>query len=393
MFTSTRIDGFIEKASFIRKMFEEGARLRAEHGAENVLDFSLGNPTLEPPEGFLETLRQVASDPLPGSHRYMPNTGYADVRAAVAAHLSSVLHRPLTHNHVLMTVGAAGALNTTLKAILDPGDQVVVLVPYFPEYRFYVDNHGGELRLVETAEDFDIDVAVLEAGITDKTRAVIVNSPNNPTGRVYTAERLAEVGAVLRAAEERYGRPIYLISDEPYRKISYGAEVPSLFEAHANAVVCTSHSKDLGLPGERIGFAAINPDCPGAGRLFAAMAFTNRILGYVNAPALMQRAVMHHQATTIDPALYRKKRDLFVAGLRDAGYELVVPEGAFYLFPKSPLADDVAFIRILARSLVLAVPGVGFGRSGYFRIAYCVDDASIERAIPRFARAMAEATA
>jgi aspartate aminotransferase len=310
----------------------------------------------------------------------------------VAAQLSRLHRVPGQAGHVVMTVGAAGALNCVLKAILDPGDEVVVWAPYFPEYPFYIDNHGGTLVVAETTKDFDLDVAELERKVTARTRAVIVNTPNNPTGRVYRREQLTQIGEVLAAAEARHGRPIFLLSDEPYRKIVFGVTPPSLFDAHRNAIICTSHSKDLGLPGERIGFAAINPDCEGASELFGALAFTNRILGYVNAPALMQRVVADLQDVFIDPEVYRRKRDLFVVGLRDAGYDVVEPEGAFYLFPRSPIADDVEFVKLLASKLVLTVPGVGFARAGHFRLAYCCDDSTILNALPRFAEALRDAT-
>jgi aspartate aminotransferase len=380
--------GFMEKASWIRRMFEEGARLKAAHGEENVFDFSLGNPTLEPPPAFRQALRQAVEQAPPGSHRYMPNLGYPECRAQVASHLAATHGKPLTADHVVMTVGAAGALNCTLKAILDPDDEVVVWAPYFPEYLFYADNHGGRMVVAETTDDFDLSAEALERVVGPKTRAVIVNTPNNPTGRVYSADTLAEIGQVLAQAETTHGRPIYLISDEPYRKIFYNGRLPSLYDAHRHTVICTSHSKDLGLPGERIGFAAINPDCPAAAELMGTMAFTNRILGFVNAPALMQRVVGPLQDECIDPAIYRAKRDLFVTGLREAGYEVVEPEGAFYLFPRSPIADDVAFVSQLAAQRVLAVPGRGFGRAGHFRLAYCVDDDTISRALPAMAEAL-----
>ncbi len=390
---SQKIEDFIAAASWIRRMFEEGARLVAEHGEENVYDFSLGNPTLEPPPAFDRALRRAVEDAPAGSHRYMPNPGYLEVRAKVAEALAASHGKPLGPEHVLMTVGAAGAANCTLKAVLDPDDEVIVFAPFFPEYRFYIDNHGGRMVVVETAQDFDLDVEALERALTERTRALILNSPNNPTGRIYSAEGLARLGEALRAAEQRWGRPIYLISDEPYRKIVYDVEPPSIFAAHPNAVLCTSHSKDLGLPGERIGYAAINPDCEPAAKLFGAMAFTNRILGYVNAPALMQRVVADLQTESISAEIYRKKRDLFLNGLREAGYDVIEPEGAFYLFPRSPIPDDVAFVQLLAKHLVLAVPGVGFARSGHFRLAYCVDDATIEGALPRFSDALREARA
>lgn len=390
MAISKKIQEYIENASWIRRMFEEGARLRAQHGEDNVFDLSLGNPTLEPPQEFRSALLRAVNQAPVGSHRYMANTGYPEVRSKIAAYLSRVHDKTFTENHVLMTVGAAGALNCTLKAILDPGDEVIVWAPYFPEYRFYIDNHGAKMVVAETTDDFDLDVEELERHITPATRAVIINSPNNPTGRMYSVEQLSLIGEVLARAESTGARPIYLLSDEPYRKIVFGVTAPSLFAAHRNAVVCTSHSKDLGLPGERIGFAAINPDCDEAGELFGAMAFTNRVLGYVNAPALMQRVVAELQDVTIDPEIYKGKRDFFISGLRGAGYEVVEPEGAFYLFPKSPIPDDVAFVKVLARHLVLAVPGVGFARGGHFRVAFCVDDQTLERSIPRFADARKE---
>jgi aspartate aminotransferase len=391
MYVSKKIHGFIAGASWIRKMFEEGTRLRAQHGADSVFDFSLGNPTIEPPESFKDALRRAVLEAPIGAHRYMANTGYPETRAAIAAYLTHVHERPVTENHVVMTVGAAGALNCTLKAILDPGDEVVVWAPFFPEYRFYVDNHQALLVVAETTADFDLDVDELERKMTAQTRAVIVNTPNNPTGRVYHRDRLQRVGEVLAATEKKHGRPIYLLSDEPYRKIVFGMTPPSLFHAHRNSIICTSHSKDLGLPGERIGFAAINPDCEGAAELFGALAFTNRVLGYVNAPALMQRVVAQLQDVFIDPEVYRRKRDLFVSGLRDAGYDVVEPEGAFYLFPRSPIADDVEFVQLLASQLVLTVPGVGFARAGHFRVAFCCGDDTILRSLPHFAEARREA--
>ncbi len=390
---SKKIKEYIERASWIRRMFEEGTRLKAEHGEENVFDFSLGNPTLEPPPAFTEALRRAVDDPAPGSHRYMANTGYASVRSKIAAHLTGSHGVTLDENNVLMTVGAAGALNCTLKAILDPGDEVIIWAPYFPEYPFYIDNHGGHLVTAETTTDFDLDPEDLERHITTRTRAVIINSPNNPTGRVYTAERLAQIGAILAKAEAAQGRPVYLLSDEPYKKIAYDLKPASLFAAHPNSVICTSHSKDLGLPGERIGFAAINPACQGASALFDAMAFTNRILGYVNAPALMQRVIGDLQDVFIDPKIYQRKRDLFIKGLREAGYQMIKPQGTFYLFPKSPIPDDVEFVKILSNHLVLSVPGVGFARAGHFRISFCCDDTTIKSALPRFAAAYKEARA
>ncbi len=385
--TSNKVAQLIQGSSWIRRMFEEGERLKAIHGKDAVFDFTLGNPVIDPPEGLEEALLEAVRDRRPGAHRYMPNPGFLDVRQAVADHLSRVHQRPLGPERILMTVGAAGAMNITLKAILDPGDEVLVLVPYFPEYAFYVDNHGGVLVPVETRADFDLDLDRVAAALGPRTRAVIINSPNNPTGRIYDAATLRGLGELLQAAEQRHGRPIYLLSDEPYRAIVYAAgPLPSVFAAHRHAVICTSHSKDLAIPGERIGYAAIHPEHPGGAQLFDAMAFANRILGFVNAPALMQRVVARLQETQVDPEVYRRRRDLMIAGLRAAGMEIEPPRGAFYLFPRTPIADDVAFTELLKEELVLVVPGEGFGRAGHIRLSYCVPDETIAASLPAFER-------
>ncbi len=391
MSISRKVREQILRASWIRRMFEEGARLREVLGPERVFDFTLGNPMVEPPEGFEQVLVEVASETRPGLHRYMHNAGYPEVRAAVAAHLSEIHHVEFGANHVVMTVGAAGAMNTVLKAILDPGDEVLVMVPFFPEYAFYIDNHGGRVVEVQTDERFHLDLGRIQEAIGPKTRAVIVNTPNNPTGAVYDQESLEGLGRLLAQAELRYGRPVYLISDEPYRAVYYGeGELPSVFSVHPYAVSCTSHSKDLALPGERIGYAAINPDNPAAADLFGAMTFTNRILGYVNAPALMQRVVARLQGWRVEPELYRRRRDLLVTGLREAGLDIDPPDGAFYLFPKTPIPDDVAFVNMLKDRGILVVPGSGFGRPGHIRLSYCVDEETISRSVPVFAEAMAD---
>ncbi|MBM4320474.1 MAG: pyridoxal phosphate-dependent aminotransferase [Deltaproteobacteria bacterium] len=390
--TSLKITGQIGDASWIRRMFEEGARLKQLHGEDNVFDFTLGNPVIEPPPRLQQVLEQVVLSPRPGMHRYMPNAGHEWVRAAVAAHLSRVHAVRLGAEHVLMTCGAAGALNCVLKAILDPGDEVLVLVPFFPEYAFYIDNHGGRMVLVETDERFGLDVDAVRRAIGPRTRAMIVNSPNNPTGRVYDRPSMEALGDVLRRAEEEVtGRPLYLLSDEPYRAIVYDAvEVPSIFAMHRHCVLCTSHSKDLGLAGERIGYAAINPAHLGADKLFGALAFANRILGYVNAPALMQLVVAELQEERIDPLLYRRRRDMFVQGLGEAGWPVEAPQGAFYLFPATPIPDDLAFANRLKEKNVLVVPGRGFGRPGHVRICYCVPEEVIARSLTSFRAALQE---
>jgi aspartate aminotransferase len=390
MAVSAKMKRSLEGSSWIRRMFEAGAELAAEHGPGKVCDFSLGNPDVEPPAAFQAALEAVVREPVPHKHGYMPNAGYPEVRAAVAAHLSAELGVTLSGGDVVMSCGAGGGLNAALKALLDPGDEVVASVPYFMEYGGYADNHGGSLVLAPTRDDFDLNVAAIEATISSRTAAVIVNSPNNPTGRVYPERTIRELGAMLAAASRRAGHTVYLVSDEPYRHIVYdGVRVPSVFTAYPHSIVVTSHSKDLSLPGERIGYVAVHPDAEDATTLVAGIVVATRLLGFVNAPALMQRVTARLQGVSVDPALYRTRRDRLYGALTGMGYEVSRPEGAFYLFPKAPGGDDLAFVRALQDELVLAVPGRGFGLPGYFRIAYCVDEAVIERSLEGFRRAIA----
>jgi aspartate aminotransferase len=380
----------MSRASWIRRMFEEGNDLKARFGAENVYDFTLGNPVMEPPVELVDTLRRLTADPEVGAHRYMPNAGYPSVRAKMAAALAAEAGVPVEARHVVMTVGAACGLNITLKALLDPGDEVLILAPYFVEYIFYADNHGGVAKVVETDAGFMPDPAAIDAAIGPRTKVLILNTPNNPTGVVYPRSLQEELAATLERAEARVGHPIYVISDEPYRKISYGDEVAPSLAIFRNSILCTSHSKDLALAGERIGFAAVHPDADDGDALVAAMTFAIRTLGFVNAPALMQRAVADLQHVTVDVGEYRRNRDLLLGALRDAGLECTQPGGAFYLFPRCPWDDDVAFIRQLQKHRLLAVPGSGFGRGGYFRLSYCVGREMIERALPALRRALEE---
>jgi aspartate aminotransferase len=381
-----KIDSFIERSSWIRRMFEEGARLRAEHGADKVFDFSLGNPNLEPPAEFDAAVQDLLTNHGPGTHGYMPNAGYPDTRAAVAAYLTEEQGVEIPPANVVMTAGAGGALNVVFKTILDEGDEVIVPAPYFVEYDFYTDNHGGVLKRVATTPDFDLDVAAIEAAITPKTRAVLFNSPNNPTGRVYSEASLRALGRLLEHERAERGRIIFLIADEPYRKIVYdGVQVPSAFAAYPHTLVITSYSKDLSLSGERIGFVAAHPAIPEVERLMAGLILANRILGFVNAPALMQRAVARLQGVRVDLAPYQRNRDVMHKALVDAGYSVPSPQGAFYLFPKSPLADDIEFVRELQEQLVLVVPGTGFHGPGHFRVSYCVAPETVDGALPIFA--------
>ncbi|OEU79902.1 MAG: aspartate aminotransferase [Desulfobacterales bacterium C00003060] len=389
MAIAEKIQKYLEQSSWIRKMFEQGTQLKARHGAENVFDFSLGNPKLEPPARFKEVLVDVARASCTGYHSYMPNTGYLSVRKAVAGFLSREQGVALTADEVIMTCGAAGALNVILKTILEPGDEVIVSAPYFVEYGFYVDNHGGVLKTVPTESDFSLDVHAVRTAITPRTKAVLVNSPNNPSGQIYSEESLLQLGSLLTEESRRLHQTLYLICDEPYRRITFdGATVPSIFPCYAESIVATSYSKDLSVPGERIGFLAVNPQATHRKDLLAGMALANRILGFVNAPALMQRAIEFLQGVSVDATIYQKKRDLLCNGLSRCGYEFVKPRGAFYLFPKTPIPDDVAFVKALQEELILAVPGSGFGAPGYFRIAFCVDDNTIKGALPGFERVL-----
>ena len=377
------------KSSWIRRMFEEGAELRRVHGADKVFDLSLGNPLLPPPPEFRQALLDIASAPDTGLHRYMPNPGFPETRAAVAAGLSRETGLDFTQDEVIMTVGAAGAINVVLKAMLDPGDEVVILAPYFAEYIFYVQHANGVAIEIASDADFLPDMDAFRAALNERTKAVIINSPNNPSGVIYPASLLAEMSDAIKEAERRYGTEIYVVSDEPYRKLIYSeGAYPFVFEHHERSVVATSHSKDLGLAGERIGYLAFNPADSGRAELFDASVFMLRTLGFVNAPAILQRAVAGIQDSTVDIEVYRRKRDFIHSELTQLGYECRLPDGGFYLFPRSPLDDDVEFVNRLKRHLVLVVPGSGFGMPGFFRVSYCVEDSVLEGSIAGFAAAL-----
>jgi aspartate aminotransferase len=375
----------LERSSWIRRMFEEGIRLKAERGAENIYDFSLGNPAEDPPTGVMATFRRLAELNSPGSHGYMPNSGFAATRKTVAQRLRRDTGIEFTENHVLMTVGCAGAMNAALKAILDPGDEVIVLMPFFPDYQFYISNHGGKMVPVETDEAFSIDVPAIESKITPRTKAIILNSPNNPTGVIYSEAVLRDLDAVL----QRAGHTIVVLSDEPYKSIVYdGAKCPEMASLISNCIITTSWSKTWALAGERIGYLAISPRIPDAEALSNACTFTNRILGYINAPAIWQLVVAEAPNEITDLAAYQEKRELLCDGLAKLGYDVRKPQGAFYIFLKTPIRDDLAFSRILQGEGVLAVPGVGFGRAGYVRLSLTVPRETIVRSLPAFGRAL-----
>lgn len=389
MAISKRIAENISRSSWIRKMFEEGARRKALYGADKVFDFSLGNPNLEPPPQFHEEIRKLMDDPAPGRHGYMPNAGYPETRQAVAEHVNSFTKAQLNGEDVIMTTGAGGGLNVILKTLLDPGDEVIIPKPYFVEYDFYIDNHQGKPVQVPVREDFSLDLDAIAGAVSERTKAVLINYPNNPTGSVCSQEEMDGLAGLLSKQSSRLGRSIYLISDEPYRKIVFdGVEVPNVLDAYRDSLVVTSFSKDLSLPGERIGYVALNPGIPDKELISAGLVLSNRILGFVNAPALMQRAIPNLLNHSVDIDAYRRKRDILCDGLSACGYSFVVPKGTFYLFPRTPIDDDVAFVHILQEENILVVPGSGFGGPGHMRIAFCVDDRVIENSLPGFERAI-----
>ena len=374
----------LENASWIRRMFEEGVRLKRERGADAVFDFSLGNPDVEPPPAVLDALRRVAAGNRPGSHGYMPNPGYPQVREAVANKLRRETGQDFTAEDVFMTVGSAGACNVILKSILDPGDEVIVLVPYFAEYQFYIANHGGRMVPVETDASFLPDAEQIAQAITPRTRALILNTPNNPTGRVYPEGVLQELQTMLK----RTGQPITVISDEPYKSCVYdGRQQPEVAASIANTAICNSWSKSLGLAGERIGYLALSPRLEDREDLRRACAFSNRTLGFVNAPAIWQRVMLESMDETIDPSPYEHRRNVLCDALESIGYEVQRPEGAFFVFLKTPIPDDIAFTKLLAAEGVLAVPGTGFGRSGCIRLSLTIPMEKIVGSIGAFQRA------
>ena len=380
----------VGKGSMIRRMFEAGIALKKQYGENAVCDFSLGNPDLPPPAAVAEGMRKMADSlDQPFALGYMPNAGFDWAREALAGQVSQEQGVTLSAEDVILTCGAAGGLNVLFKSILNPGDEVLALAPCFVEYGFYVGNHGGIFRTVPTKPDtFAIDLEALEAAVTTKTRALILNSPNNPTGQVYGKEELRALCELLKNKSKTAGRPIFLVADEPYRFLAYdGVEVPSLLPLYPYAVVASSFSKNLSMPGERIGYLALSPSLEGKEELMGGFILANRILGFVNPPVVGQFLMRASLGSAVDAAVYKKRRDAMASVLADAGYEFLLPKGAFYFFPKAPGGDDAAFVEKLAKELVLAVPGSGFAGPGHFRLAFCVDEGVIYRAAPGLKKA------
>lgn len=391
MTIAKKIKSSMSQSSMIRKMFEEGILLKKKYGTNKVYDFSLGNPNVEQPDEFKCELINLAKEIIHLKHGYTPNAGYPETRQAIAGKISRTTGLKMSADHIVMSCGAGGALNVIFKALLDPGDEVIVLKPFFVEYPFYIENYNGVVKFAKTKADFSLDIAAISKAITRRTKAIIINSPNNPTGKVYSKKNITDLVRLLKEKGRAYNKTIYLISDEPYAEIVFdGVVVPSVLKAYANSVVAYSYSKTLSLPGERIGYIAVNPKIHEADNLINALILCTRIMGFVHAPALMQRIVARLQDVAVDVKVYQKKRDLLCAGLAKAGYKFEKPQGAFYLFVKSPISDDVKFVQMLLKKNILVVPGSGFGGTGYFRIAYCVDDATIVNSMKGFAEAIKE---
>jgi aspartate aminotransferase len=394
MAIAAEIKQALGSSSMIRKMFEEGSQLKKQHGADRVFDFSLGNPDIEPPPAFHRVFLKLAKEDQKGSHGYMPNAGYPRVREALARKASAEHNVHIDGSHIVMAAGAAGGLNTVFKTILDPGDEVVVSRPYFMEYRSYAGNHGGKLVEVDVLPDCNLDIAAIGAALSPGTAAVLINSPNNPTGKIYPAETIAALADLLRKHGAKTGRLPYLVSDEPYREITYNTAVPPVLSAYGESIVVNSYSKSLSLPGERIGYIAVSPGIGDKDEVMNGLIYATRVLGYVNAPALMQRIVAELTFARVDVDVYAGRRDAFMAALDAAGITYIKPEGAFYLFCQVPprrnpgAADDLAFVEHLKQHLILGVPGSGFGKPGWLRFAYCIDEKIIRASEAAFKKAM-----
>lgn len=372
MIISQEVKENMKNASKIREFFEKGNELKAKYGEENVADLCLGDPILEPPKKFIDDTARLLKSGEKGMHRYMPNLGYPSVRKKVAEYLNKKKYfENISEKHVCMTVGAAGGLNVTLKTILNPGEEVIIIKPYFVEYIFYTKNHQGKPVFVDSNEDFSLNIDNIEKAITEKTKAVIINTPNNPTAKVYSKKELENLAELLKGTE------ISIISDEPYREIIYTGKHTAITELYDNSFMVYSFSKSLSIQGERIGYIATNPKMQGVEEIMGGIAFANRTLGYVNAPALWQRAIANALEERIDVNHYRRKKERIEAKLKEYGYEFGKPEGTFYFFIKTP-REEKQFIDEVTEKLLLVAPGSTFGKEGWFRVAYCTTDQQID---------------
>lgn len=385
----------VKNSSVIRAMFEEGKRLAGIYGAENVFDFSLGNPSVEPPEEVKKAILEVVNEENPISiHGYMNNSGYEDVRTTIARSINDKYGTAFTCDNIIMTVGAGGGLNVIFKTLLNPKDEVITFAPFFGEYRNYVANYEGELIVVSpNTIDFQPNLEEFTAKITPKTKAVIINSPNNPSGVIYSEETIIKLSKILSEKQKEFGSDIYLISDEPYRELAYdNAEVPYPTKYYENTIIGYSYSKSLSLPGERIGYLVIPNQVTDYENIISAANIATRILGFVNAPSLFQRVVAKCLNAKVDLEAYNRNRELLYNGLLSCGYQCIKPEGAFYMFLKTPIESDVEFCNLAKKKNILIVPGTSFGCPGYVRIAYCVAYKTIERALPGFKALIEEVT-
>lgn len=384
---SNKMKNLVANSSIIRAMFEEGKRLSAIYGEENVFDYSLGNPNVEPPENIKDTIIKILNGETPNYvHGYMNNSGFEDVRAKIAVHVNKVHGTNVTSQNIVMTCGAAGGLNILLKTLLNPGDEVVTFSPFFGEYRNYANNFEGELVIVPTNDDsFQPDFNAFSEKLNPRTKAVIINSPNNPTGVVYSEETILTIARVLKEKQAEFRTSIYLIADEPYRELVYDDTfVPYLINYYDNAFVAYSYSKSLSLPGERIGYIVANPNMSNIEEVMMALNVANRILGFVNAPSLFQRVIAESLDSEVDVSIYKKNRDLLYGHLINLGFKCVEPKGAFYLFPKSLIEDDKKFCEAAKQFNLLLVPGSAFGCPGHFRISYCISYEKIKNSLPAF---------
>lgn len=383
-----KMKNMVANSSAIRAMFEEGSRLAEIYGAENVFDFSLGNPNVAAPEAVKKAIIELLDENDPVTlHGYTnSNSGYADVRETVAQSLNERFGTQFEGKNIIMSVGAAGGLNVILKTLINPGDEVIAFAPYFGEYRSYTNNYDGILvEISPNTVDFQPRLDEFEQKITPKTKAVIVNTPNNPTGVVYSEETIRKLAAIMEAKQKEYGTDIYLISDEPYRELVYdGAEVPYLTKYYANTIVGYSYSKSLSLPGERIGYLVIPDEVKDSKDVLAAAGVATRILGFVNAPTLQQKVVAKCINEKTDISFYDRNRETLYQGLQKCGFECIKPEGAFYLFMKSPIADEKEFCAAAKKYNLLLVPGSSFACPGYVRLAYCVAYETIMNSLPKF---------
>lgn len=386
---SKKMVKYVEGSSVTRAMFEEGKKLAAKYGALNVYDFSLGNPSTPPPEGVRQAMSDIINEVNPGRlHGYMNNSGHEDVRGAVADSLNKRFGTSFSYENIIMTVGAAGGLNVILKSIIDPGDEVIAFAPYFGEYNNYVANFDGKMVIVPPDKpSFQPDTKVFEEKITSLTKAVIINTPNNPTGVVYSEDTIKQIAGILNRKQEEYGTQIYLISDEPYHELVYdGIEVPYITKYYKNTIVGYSYSKSLSLPGERIGYLVIPSEADDYANLISAANVANRILGFVNAPSIMQLTIARCLEETTDISVYDTNRKLLYNHLKSLGFECIKPEGAFYLWVKTPCSNDMEFADKAKEFNLLLVPGSSFMCNGYVRISYCVDTDMIKRSFTAFGK-------